>query len=76
LRDHRLDSSDLGLCRREIFHMGRELLAGELGSRLLRVKDRVSKALREAIDRLPGAKQVEAKAALIEGTLRGLTRSV
>ncbi len=56
--------------------MCRQLLAGELAARFLRMKDRVPKALREAIDGLPGAKQVEAKAALVEGALRGLTCSV
>jgi hypothetical protein len=76
LRNHRFDSRDLGLRGREIFHMGRELLAGELGPRLLRVKDRVPKALREAIDSLPSTEEVEAKPALVEGTLRGLTCSV
>jgi len=56
--------------------MGRELFAGKLTSGLLRVKDRIPEALREAIDRLSGAEQVQPKPALVEGTLRGLTCSV
>ena len=52
------------------------LLGCQFRSGLLGVKDRVAEPLRESIDGLSSAKEVEANSPLIEGALRALSRAI
>jgi len=75
-RRESFEPGDLRFCRCEIAHVRRHFFGRELAAGFLGVKHGVAKSLREAVDGLPSAKEVEADAAFIERALGGLSRAI
>jgi hypothetical protein len=76
VRHESFESRDFCFGRCEIAHVRRHFFGREVAAGFLGVKHRVSESLREAVDGLPSAKQVEADAAFIERALGSLSRAI